>query len=172
MDQPGSHGRALFAAAALAFILALPRTALAESCVSDTAEEIKALEFKGALVNVRGQSLAEAEALFAPEFISIDETGHVKTREQVLRGYEGGRFAAWASSFDLTNLEIKVTGDIATVLGAAEAHPLSAPPAVKLHFRYLNVWTRSDGVWRLSATQFSQVAANSSVARGQKCSAR
>lgn len=117
---------------------------------------IRALEDAGAESNVRGQSLADAEQMFAPEFVSVGKDGAVKTRAEILEAYRDGRRAPWASAFALKSVVVKVYGDAATVVGAAEAIPLNAPAAMPpLRFRYLNVWTRTDGDWRLSATQFT-----------------
>jgi ketosteroid isomerase-like protein len=117
---------------------------------------IRALEDAGAEANVHGQTLAEAQRLFAPDFISVNKDGVTKTRDDILGAYKDGRQAPWASKFTLTRIDINIYGDAATVFGSAEALPLGAPASISpLRFRYLNVWTRLDGQWRLSATQFT-----------------
>jgi hypothetical protein len=132
-------------------------------------DDIRALEQKGADSNVHTQSRTAAEAMFAPGFVSIDQNGNARTREQILQTYKGGKSVAWADSFRLSGVNVKIFCDAAIVMGAAEAHPLSAPTAVVLRFRYLNVWTHAGGTWRLIATQFSFV--QPSTSRGNKCSA-
>jgi hypothetical protein len=117
-------------------------------------EEIRALETLGAAGNVSGQSLANGERMFAPDYVATGPDGSVTTREAMLQKYTGGRLAPWASRFDIQDLNIRIYCDTAVVAGLSEALWKGAPQSAKpLHFRWLNVWTRTNGEWRLGASQ-------------------
>ncbi len=117
-------------------------------------EQIRALEEAGAASNVTGQSVQEAERMFSPGYLVVGPDGKVTTRETILGQWSA---AAWASRFDVKELDIKVYCDIAIAVGLSEALPLGADEATKpVHFRWLNVWTKASNEWRLSATQFTR----------------
>lgn len=121
------------------------------------ADEIRKLELDGAATNIKGQTLAEAEQMFAPGYVSVGQNGAITTREGILKNYPGGKMEPWATRFEVKDLDVKVYCDMATAIGLAEALWKGAKADAKpLHFRWLNVWTRSNGKWRISATQFTR----------------
>jgi len=117
-------------------------------------ETIRALEEAGAASNVTGQSVQEAERMSWPGYLAVDPDGKVTTRATILDQWSA---AGWASRFDVKELDIKVYCDMAIAVGLSEALPLGAAEGTKpVHFRWLNVWTKSNDEWRLSATQFTR----------------
>jgi hypothetical protein len=119
-------------------------------------EEVRQRELRGAAVNVEGWAIAEARGFFAPEWVSVQPDGSVTRLETVLGGFLEGRSRAWASSFTLTELDIRVACDSAVVIGLAEARPLGAPqssPPVRM--RFINVWRKQDGRWLYAANQWT-----------------
>jgi len=120
------------------------------------AEEIRALEEAGGQSNVTGMTLADGEKMFAPSFVSFGPDGAVKTRADILDKYVDGKMQAWAASFTIKELEVKVYCDTATVVGLSEVVPLKAKPdAPPARFRWLNVWAKPDGFWQIVASQFT-----------------
>lgn len=121
------------------------------------AEDIRRLEQEGAASNVTGLALEDAERLFASGYVSIAPDGSVSRRETVMKAFASGRSAPWAQRFDVTELDVQVYCDAAIAVGLSEAEAkTSAGESRTLHFRWLNVWTRSADGWRLSATQFAR----------------
>jgi hypothetical protein len=120
-------------------------------------EEIRALEEDGAASNVKGQTLAKGQRMFAPGYVSVSPDGSVASQEDILRNYVDGKSKPWTSRFDVKELNIKVYCDMAIVVGLAEAYRIGAQEGAKpTHFRWLNIWTHLKGEWRLSATQFAR----------------
>jgi hypothetical protein len=121
-------------------------------------EEVRQQELRGAAVNVEGWTIEEARGFFAPEWVSVQPDGSVTRLETVLGGFVEGRSRAWASSFTLVELDIRVACDGAVVIGLAEARPLGAPqssPPVRM--RFMNVWRKQDGRWLYAANQWTSV---------------
>lgn len=87
--------------------------------------------------------------------ISRDRPGwQVTTRETILREWSE---VAWASRFDVKELNVHVHCDMAIAVGLSQAFPLGADATTKpVHFRWLNVWTKTNNEWRLIATQFTR----------------
>ena len=120
-------------------------------------EEVRQQELRGAAVNVEGWTIEEARAFFAPEWVSVQPDGSLTRLETVLGGFVEGRSRAWASSFTLVELDIRVACDSAVVIGLAEARPQGAPqssPPVRM--RFMNVWRKQDGRWLYAANQWTR----------------
>ena len=117
-------------------------------------EAVRILEQRGAAVNVSGWTIEEARSFFAPEWVSLQPDGSTTKLDTVLSGFKNGRSVAWARSFVLDELDIRVFCDTAVVIGIARARPLGAPEARVIHLRYVNLWRRRDGRWVYTANQF------------------
>lgn len=122
-------------------------------------EAIRTLELRGARVNVEGWSIEEARGFLAPDFVSIRPDGSVTRLDKVLAAFPDGRNAGFARSFDIAALEIRVYGcDAAIVIGTADIRARAAPPdAPAWRVRFLNMWRRDAGRWRLTANQFARI---------------
>ena len=122
-------------------------------------EEIRRLELRGGQVNVEGWSIEEARGFFAPDFFAIEPGGQINRLDKILSGFSNGRNPGFARSFDISGLDIRVYGcDAAVVTGLADVRVLAAPPdAPAWRIRFLNVWRRDEGRWRLAANQFVRV---------------
>jgi ketosteroid isomerase-like protein len=134
----------------------------AEACRTVTSgkavDEIRALEEAGGQSNVIGMTLEDGKRMFAASFMSFGPDGAVKTRDDILKTYVDGQMAAWASSFAIKELQIKVYCDTATVIGLSDvAAKNAAPDAPPVHFRWLNVWAKPEGFWQIVATQFTRL---------------
>lgn len=163
--MPGALLPIAIIAAAISAAHGQPQTASADKSCPDVAtagadvEAVRALELRGAQVNVEGWSINEARGFFAPDFVSIHPDGTVNRLDKVLAVFADGRSAGFARSFDITALEIRVYGcDAATVIGTAEVRARAAPAnAPAWRVRFLNVWRRDVGRWRLAANQFARI---------------
>lgn len=126
-------------------------------------EAVRQLELRGGQVNVEGWTIEEARQFFAPEFVSIEPGGGVNRLDRVLSTFPDGRNAGFARSFDISGLEIHIYGcDIAMVTGTADVRVRAASPeAPPWRIRFLNMWRRDAGHWRLAANQFTRVTAAS-----------
>lgn len=154
-----------FALILLAMLASAPVPAAYGPCpASATAgpdvEAVRQREWRGARANVEGWSIDEARAFFAPDFVSIAPDGSSSELDRVFAGFRDGRSAAWARSFDLTALDIRVYDcTTAVVVGVAQVRALAASAeAPPWRIRFLNVWRRMDGEWRYAASQFTRMA--------------
>lgn len=131
-------------------------------CPGETAdpadiEELRRLELRGARTNAEGWTLDEAKAFFAPKWVSVGPDGKIAGVDSVFESFVGGRSRPWASRFDLVELDIRVYGTAAVVIGLAEAEGIGAPAGTKpVRFRYLNVWRKVNGRWLYSEQQFTR----------------
>jgi ketosteroid isomerase-like protein len=120
-------------------------------------EELRRLELRGARTNVEGWTLDEAKAFFAPQWVSVGPDGKIAGADSVFASFVDGRSRPWASRFDLVELDIRVYGVVAVVIGLAEAEGIGAPAGTKpTRFRYLNVWRKVNGRWLYSEQQFTR----------------
>ncbi len=117
-------------------------------------DTIRALEERGSEGNVKGVALEVGERMFWPDYVSVQPDGKVMTKQDMMAQW---RPNPWASMFQIKELNIKVQCDTAIVVGLSEALWIGAPADAKpIHFRWLNVWTRANGEWRMSASQFTR----------------
>lgn len=124
---------------------------------SADAEELRRLELRGARANVEGWTLDEAKAFFTANWVSVGPDGSVAGVDAVLSSFVEGRSRPWAARFDLLELDIRVYGSVAVVIGLAEAEGIAAPAGTRpTRFRYLNVWRKVDGRWLYSEQQFTR----------------
>lgn len=124
---------------------------------AEDVEEVRRLELRGARTNVEGWSLEEAKAFFAPTWVSIAPDGTVAGVDSVFESFVDGRSRPWAKRFDLLELDIRVYGAVAVVIGMAEADGFGTPTGTKpTRFRYLNVWRKVNGRWLYSEQQFTR----------------
>jgi hypothetical protein len=115
-------------------------------------DAIRALEEMGAEGNTKGMTREAGERLFWPEYVAVAPDGKMTTKNDMLADWQS---APWASLFKVQDLSIQVHCDTSIVIGSSEVLWIGAPQNAKpLHFRWLNVWTRRNGEWRMSATQF------------------
>lgn len=146
-------------------VLALVHSDAASSgicCQGETAdpadvEELRRLELRGARTNVEGWNLNEAKAFFAPKWVSVGPDGKIAGVDSVFESFVDGRSRPWATRFELVELDIRVYGAAAVVIGLAEAEGIGAPAGTKpTRFRYLNVWRKVNGRWLYSEQQFTR----------------
>ena len=92
--------------------------------------------------------------MFWPAYLSISPDGKVESWQSIVSDWKPD---PWASRFDIRELDIKVYCDMAIAVGLSEALPIGAKEDTKpTRFRWLNVWTKANDEWRLSATQFTR----------------
>jgi hypothetical protein len=132
-----------------------------ETCSSVTSgpdvEEIRRLELRGAAINVEGWSQEEAEAFFAPEWLSVQPDGSDIKLNGVFSRFRDGRTPGWAESFLLPELDIRVYCGAAIVIGRGEIRPRGASdPSQTIRVRYLNVWRKENGRWVYAAQQYTR----------------
>ena len=96
------------------------------------------------------------DRLMAPDYVQIDASGRAVGREEVLASLRsGGRNWDEARSEDY---QVRVYGDTAVVVGRWRARGRNAGEAFDYAARYVAVWVRQDGRWRMVSDQATPIA--------------
>ncbi|MGB3469879.1 MAG: nuclear transport factor 2 family protein [Erythrobacter sp.] len=120
-------------------------------------EAIRMLELQGTRANVEGTSREDFIDILAPEYRAVRPDGSVLDYAATVASLPSGNLPAWASTFEIVEMEIRVYCDVATVVGFAQATPATnTTDSAPLRFRWLHVWTRKNGDWKYTAQQYTQ----------------
>jgi len=93
--------------------------------------------------------------LMAPEYIQIDARGRVVGKEQVLEPFRsGGRGWDEAHSDDH---DVRIYGNTAVVIGRWRARGINTGQPFDYAARYVSVWVKSDGEWRMVSDQSTPI---------------
>ena len=108
---------------------------------------------------VLGQDIAELERLWAEEFIVNNPQNQISpSREAVLALVRRGliRYAAFERRIE----SIRLSGDIAIVMGAETVEPVGDTPRAgrTVERRFTNIWRKQDGTWQMIARHANVVA--------------
>jgi ketosteroid isomerase-like protein len=94
--------------------------------------------------------VAALERLMGPDYLQIDEGGGTVDKEQVLASFRSGeRYWAEARSDEH---HVRVYGD-AAVVGRWRARGHNGAHPFDYQARYVSVWIRRDGRWRIVSDQ-------------------
>ena len=96
------------------------------------------------------------DSILASEWSVIDLTGHVLTREQVLKELGSGDRRIESGSVD--DLRIRTYGDTAIVTGRSVLAGTYQGNKASVTQRFTDVFIKRDGRWQVVASQGTQVA--------------
>jgi uncharacterized protein (TIGR02246 family) len=116
--------------------------------------ELSSLEDRRCAAMVRAD-IASLEELFADDLIWVHSSAHKDTKASYLAALSQG--ATRYLEIDRSEEVIRVRGDVAVINGVADMRAIVRGEEMVLRNRYLNVWTREDGRWRMSAWQSTAV---------------
>jgi len=91
------------------------------------------------------------EAIFSPDLSFGHSDGRVQTRAEYVDGLLNGK--SIFNSIAIANQTVTVLGDIAIVRHRFDADAISNGKPATPHMAVLQVWRKSDGVWRLLVRQ-------------------
>jgi ketosteroid isomerase-like protein len=95
------------------------------------------------------------DRLMAPEYVQIDARGRTVSKEQVLESFRsGGRGWDEAHSDDH---DVRVYGNTAVVIGRWRARGINPGQPFDCAARYVSVWLKSDGEWRMVSDQSTPI---------------
>lgn len=95
------------------------------------------------------------DRLMAPEYIQIDAGGRAVSKEKVLESFRsGGRGWDEAHSDDH---DVRIYGNTAVVIGRWRARGINAGQPFDYAARYVSVWVKSDGEWRMVSDQSTPI---------------
>ena len=122
---------------------------------SAAAEEVLRAEREWLSAHLR-LDVAALDQLMAPDYVQIDGGGRLVGKEEVLASFRsGGRSWTEAHSDEHT---VRVYGDTAMVVGRWRARGTNAGQDFDYAARYVAVWARHDGRWRMVSDQSTPIA--------------
>ncbi len=87
----------------------------------------------------------------APDYIQIDGSGRLVNKEEVLVSFRSGE-RNWAEAHG-DDHRVRIYGDVAVVVGRWRARGTNAGKAFDYAARYVAVWARHEGEWRMVSDQ-------------------
>ena len=108
---------------------------------------------------IQAQIHADAAALdriYADDFIGIGPSGTVRTKPQVLADYTSHDLNFQSITTD--EVRIRVYGNTAVVVGRWRARGENAGRSFDYQARFVSVWVRRDGEWRMVSDQSTPIA--------------
>jgi ketosteroid isomerase-like protein len=95
------------------------------------------------------------DRLMAPEYAQIDDKGRIITKEKVLAFFRSGE-RVWEVAHSDEH-DVRVYGNTAVVVGRWRARGVNAGEPFDYAARYVSVWVKSDGGWRMVSYQSTPV---------------
>ena len=124
-------------------------------CAGTVEEEVKVADTARVLCTLRGDTDRLAR-LLSDSLIYGHADGRVQTKEVFLAAVRTNRIKYEAYDYQETKIT-RVTDDVAIMTGHAQLKASAGTEHVAFALRFLSVWRREDGVWRLFAYQSSRL---------------
>jgi ketosteroid isomerase-like protein len=112
---------------------------------TNIAEKITQLEHERSQAQVQGDA-SKLDELLAPEFVEINSSANVRTKEQNLQAHKTGQIH-W-QKFDLDDLIVHVDGDTAVVTGRLTRKGTFAGRDLSGRSRYTRYYLKRNGHWQ------------------------
>jgi uncharacterized protein (TIGR02246 family) len=112
--------------------------------------ELSSLEDRRCAALIQGDVASLAE-LLSEDLLWTHSSAHQDTKSSFLAAL--GEGAARYLKIDRSEEKIRVRDDVAVITGVADMRAVVKGEEMVLRNRYLNVWTREAGRWRMSAWQ-------------------
>jgi ketosteroid isomerase-like protein len=128
---------------------------------ADDEQQIRQQEQELTRAAVEGD-VAAFERLFAEDLTHGSQSGRFRTKAQWMQGKTQGR--SEYVSFDTEDLQVRVLGETAVATGLSTARWREAGRVAGGQFRFLRVWARRDGQWRVIAFQSTAAPAEKPAA--------
>lgn len=87
------------------------------------------------------------ERLMAPDYVQVDGGGRLVGKEEVLASFRSGE-RSWAEAHSDEH-RVRIYGGVAVVVGRWRARGTNAGRPFDYAARYVAVWVRCDGQWRM-----------------------
>ena len=135
---------------ALLVLLALPLRA------APVEEEVRAADAARVLATIAG-NVTRLEPLLSDGLTYGHADGRVETKAEFIAAVKSARIKYEAYNYDDVRVT-RVTDDVALMSGRARLRASAGGVRVAFALRFLSVWRREDGAWRLFAYQSSKLS--------------
>ena len=137
----------------LLFVPALPGT-LDAAETTDPRQEVLAADARRIAAMVQGD-LKALEGLLAEDLTYTHSNGQVETRTRFLEGLRAGTLRYLA--VEPSDAVVRVHGESAIVTGRANLRVSSQGRELAVQVRFIEVWVKSGGEWKLAAWQSTRI---------------
>jgi ketosteroid isomerase-like protein len=100
--------------------------------------------------------LATLESILAEDLSYSHSSGKVETKAEFIESVRSGRLKY--RSFERSDVKVRIYGDAAVVTGRADVKVQSSGEELALPIRYLDVYVKTRGTWRMVAWQSTRLA--------------
>lgn len=100
--------------------------------------------------------LGQLEDIYAPDYVYVGSDGRQINRAERLDAFRTGRLRYVTTRH--TGTSVRVYGDTAVVQGETHSRVILSGREVEGDFRYVGVWVRQAGTWRIVLTQATRIA--------------
>jgi len=94
-------------------------------------------------------------ANMADDFRQIDGAGDIEDRRSFLEGVLSPDLRI--DPYAVEDFEVRVYGDVALLSGRTRMTGMYQGQAFKSHYRYIDVYVRKDGAWRVASVQITRL---------------
>jgi len=141
--------------AASVFCAALSVAALVNSAQGrDVQDQIRKLEVDRAAAVIR-RDVATFEKQLSDDFTIIHADGQMTDKVQTVNAFKSGQVRI--TSFDLSDLKVRVYDDAAVITGKADVKGTVGGQDISGLIRFTRVWVKKDGRWQAVAYQQTYV---------------
>lgn len=137
----------------LLFVPALPGT-LDAAETTDPRQEVLAADARRFAAMVKGD-LAALEGLLTEDLTYTHSSGKVDTRTEFLESLRSGRLRYLA--VEPSESAVRLQGDAAIVTGRADLRVSAQGQELTVPVRFIEVWVKSGGEWKLAAWQSTRI---------------
>lgn len=136
---------------------------LAAACASTNPSVTDAAAVKAALARqadrwdraIVAKDRAAIEANMAEDFRQIDGAGNVETMDSFVDGLVAP--ALTLDPYTVEDFEIRLYGDVALLSGRTRMTGTYDGTAFKTHYRYIDIYVRRSGEWKIVSVQISSI---------------
>lgn len=107
-----------------------------------------------ALIAVDAAALSR---IFADDYVQYDESGTAYTKRDVIENLTSGKIH-YLKMISLGRRIRRLTGDVAIVYGSEEDEVEQGGKGTSVHYMYMDVVIKRDGVWQIVASQLAKPA--------------
>jgi hypothetical protein len=137
------------------FLPALLLILLSPVLRAGTSEEVRAADTARVMATIAGNA-SRLDPLLSSELVYAHSDGRVQTKAEFLNAVRSGKIKY--DAYDYDDVKVKpVTDDVVTMTGRAHLRASIGDVRAEFSLKFLAVWRRENGVWRLFAYQSSRL---------------
>jgi ketosteroid isomerase-like protein len=122
---------------------------------NDVKRQVEDLEQQWRTAQLSGD-VATMDKLLSDDYIGISLNGQVNTKAQQIQRYSSRRVSL--TRLDLTEMKVKLIGDIAIVTSRAEVEGTADGSSIKGTYRYTRVYQRlPSGSWKITSFEATRI---------------